>query len=90
MSGYYASLNKFELVEDQVMFRSLLRRLLFEECRGTVMFEAGSLEELHANVERLKWVDLLVLDNRLSDGDAVDSVDEMLWQALEEERRLSA
>lgn len=78
------------MVEDQVMFRSLLRRLLFEECRGTVMFEAGSLEELHANVERLKRVDLLVLDNRLSDGDAVDSVDEMLWQALEEERRLSA
>lgn len=37
---------KFALVEDQVMFRSLLRRLLVEECREKVRFEAGSLAEL--------------------------------------------
>ena len=68
---------KFALVEDQVMFRSLLRRLLVDECRGKVLFEAGSLAELRANVEQLRGVDLLLLDIRLPDGDGVDFVDEM-------------
>ena len=68
---------KFALVEDQVMFRSLLRRLLVDDCKGRVVFEAGSLAELRANVALLKEVDLLLLDIRLPDGDGVDFVDEM-------------
>lgn len=68
---------KFALVEDQVMFRSLLRRLLIEECKGKVLLEAGSLAELRANVETLTKVDLLLLDIRLPDGDGIDFVDEM-------------
>jgi two-component system NarL family response regulator len=69
---------KFALVEDQVMFRSLLRRLLVEECNGKVVLEAGSLAELRANLATLATVDLLLLDIRLPDGDGVDFVDEMM------------
>lgn len=73
---------KFALVEDQVMFRSLLRRMLVEECRGKVVFEAGSLAELRASVGVLATVDLLLLDIRLPDGDGVDFVDEMTNRKL--------
>jgi two-component system NarL family response regulator len=73
---------KFALVEDQVMFRSLLRRLLVEECKGKVVFEAGSLAELRANVPLVATVDLLLLDIRLPDGDGVDFVDEMTDQQI--------
>jgi two-component system nitrate/nitrite response regulator NarL len=73
---------KFALVEDQVMFRSLLRRLLVEDCKGRVVFEAGSLAELRAQRERLKEVDLLLLDIRLPDGDGVDFLDEMNAQHI--------
>lgn len=69
---------KFALVEDQVMFRSLLHRLLVEECKGKVLFEAGSLAELRAKIPVLKTADLLLLDIRLPDGDGVDFVDEMV------------
>ncbi|MCX6952929.1 MAG: response regulator transcription factor [Verrucomicrobia bacterium] len=69
---------KFALVEDQVMFRSLLHRLLVEECKGKVVLEAGSLAELRAKVEVLTTADLLLLDIRLPDGDGVDFVDEMV------------
>lgn len=68
---------KFALVEDQVMFRSLLRRLLVEECKGKVLLEAGSLAELRAHVATLPSVDLLLLDIRLPDGDGIDFVEEM-------------
>ena len=68
---------KFALVEDQVMFRSLLHRLLVEECRGRVLLEAGSLAELRAKVAVLATADLLLLDMRLPDGDGLDFVDEM-------------
>lgn len=73
---------KFALVEDQVMFRSLLRRLLVEECQGKVLLEAGSLAELRANLAVLATVDLLLLDIRLPDGDGVDFVDEMTKQQI--------
>ncbi len=68
---------KFALVEDQVMFRSLLRRLLIEECNGKVLLESGSLADLRANVETLRKVDLLLLDIRLPDGDGIDFIEEM-------------
>ncbi len=73
---------KFALVEDQVMFRSLLRRLLVEECHGKVVLEVGSLAELRASSELLATVDLLLLDIRLPDGDGVDFVDEMTNRKL--------
>lgn len=64
------------------MFRSLLRRLLVEECKGRVVFEAGSLAELRENASKLSGVDLLLLDIRLPDGDGVDFVDEMNQRQL--------
>lgn len=73
---------KFALVEDQVMFRSLLRRLLIEECKGKVVFEAGSLADLRAKMGQLAAVDLLLLDIRLPDGDGVDFVDELTAQHM--------
>ncbi len=75
---------KFALVDDQVMFRSLLRRLLAEECRGKVVLEAGSLKELQEHLPLLATVDLLLLDIRLPDADGkddgLDFVDEMFRQ----------
>jgi len=73
---------KFALVEDQVMFRSLLRRLLIDECKGKVVLEAGSLAELRASAGLLAKVDLLLLDIRLPDGDGVDFVDDMVKQHI--------
>ncbi len=73
---------KFALIEDQVMFRSMLRRLLVEECKGKVVFEAGSLTELRENFPLLATVDLLLLDIRLPDGDGLDVVDELTSQRL--------
>ncbi len=69
---------KFALVEDQVMFRSLLRGMLVEKCKGQVVLEAGSLAELRAQIGVLATVDLLLLDIRLPDGDGVDFVAEMM------------
>ena len=68
---------KFALVEDQVMFRSMLRRLLVEDCRGRVVLEAGTLAEVRANIDVLRTVDLLLLDIRMPDGDGVDFVEEL-------------
>ena len=68
---------KFALVEDQLMFRSMLRRLLVEDCGGTVVLEAGTLGEVRAGMEVLRTVDLVLLDIRMPDGDGVDFVDEM-------------
>lgn len=73
---------KFALVEDQVMFRSLLRRLLIEECNGKVVLESGSLAHLRAHTDALAKVDLLLLDIRLPDGDGIDFVDEMNKQQI--------
>ena len=73
---------KFALVEDQVMFRSMLRRLLVVECRGEVILEAGSLTELRANLPALSKVDLLLLDIRLPDGDGLDFLDDLTAQHL--------
>jgi two-component system response regulator NreC len=68
---------KFALIEDQLMFRSMLRRLLVEDCKGKVVFEAGTLGELRANLGQLGAVDLILLDIRLPDGDGVDFTDEL-------------
>jgi len=69
---------KFVLVEDQIMFRTLIRRLLIEDCKGKVVLEAGTLAELRANLPVLRGADLLLLDIRLPDGDGVDFVDELV------------
>lgn len=68
---------KFALVEDQVMFRSLVRGLLLDECHGEIVLEAGTMAELRGNVAKLREADMLILDIRLPDGDGVDFVDEM-------------
>jgi DNA-binding NarL/FixJ family response regulator len=68
---------KFALVEDQVMFRSMLRGLLIEECKGRVVLEAGSLGEVRSHVAMLSAVDVLLLDIRLPDGDGLDFLDEL-------------
>jgi two-component system NarL family response regulator len=69
---------KFVLVEDQVLFRGLMRRLLIEDCKGTVVLEVGTLAELRANLKIVETADLLLLDIRLPDGDGIDFVDEMV------------
>ena len=69
---------KFVLVEDQVMFRGLIRRLLVDECRGKILLETTTLAELRANLDKLRLADLLLLDIRLPDGDGLDFVDEMV------------
>ena len=68
---------KFALVEDQVMFRSLLRRLLVTECRGQIVLEVGTLADLRTNIAKLSAVDLLLLDIRLPDGDGLDFTDDL-------------
>jgi DNA-binding NarL/FixJ family response regulator len=68
---------KFVLVEDQVMFRGLIRRMLVEQLRGKVLFECTTLAELRANLDKVRLADLLLLDIRLPDGDGLDFVDEM-------------
>ena len=60
------------------MFRSLLRRMLIEECRGDILLEVGTLAELRANQKKLASADLLLLDIRLPDGDGLDFVEEMV------------
>src|SRR5471032_1116447 len=74
---------KFVLVEDQVMFRGLMRRLLNEDCKGKVVLEVGTLAELRANMDVLRTADLLLLDIRLPDGDGIDFVDEMVKAHLQ-------
>jgi DNA-binding NarL/FixJ family response regulator len=74
---------KFVLVEDQVMFRGLMRRLLMEDCKGKVVLEVGTLAELRANLAVLRTADLLLLDIRLPDGDGIDFVDEMVKAHLQ-------
>ncbi|MSU25595.1 MAG: response regulator transcription factor [Opitutus sp.] len=69
---------RFVLVEDQVMFRTLLRRMLIKDCRGDVLLEIGTLAELRANLKQLVAADLLLLDLRLPDGDGLDFIDEMV------------
>jgi DNA-binding NarL/FixJ family response regulator len=69
---------KFVLVEDQAMFRALIRKLLIEECKGKVSLEAGTLAELRTNFETLREADLILLDIRLPDGDGIDFVDELV------------
>jgi len=73
---------KFALIEDQLMFRSMLRRLLVEDCKGKVVFEAGTLGELRTNLGQLMAVDLILLDIRLPDGDGVDFTDELAKEIL--------
>jgi DNA-binding NarL/FixJ family response regulator len=69
---------KFVLVEDQVMFRGLLRRLLVEDCKGKVVLEAGTLADLRLNLHALRGADLILLDIRLPDGDGIDFIDELV------------
>jgi DNA-binding NarL/FixJ family response regulator len=68
---------KFALVEDQVMFRNLLRRMLVESRGGDIVIECGTLAELRAQSALLRTVDLLLLDIRLPDGDGVAFVEEL-------------
>ncbi|MDD3180559.1 MAG: response regulator transcription factor [Opitutaceae bacterium] len=68
---------KFAIVEDQIMFRALLRRLLVEDCKGEVVLEAGSLAEVRKLLDGLTMVDLLLLDIRLPDGDGIEFVEEL-------------
>ncbi|MBI5767572.1 MAG: response regulator transcription factor [Verrucomicrobia bacterium] len=68
---------KFVLVEDQVMFRGLIRQMLMEECRGKILLETTTLAELRAGLDQVRAADLLLLDVRLPDGDGLDFVDEM-------------
>ncbi len=68
---------KFVLVEDQVMFRGLIRRLLIEDCKGKIVLETGTLAELRANFPLLQQADVILLDIRLPDGDGIDFVDEL-------------
>ena len=68
---------KFVLVEDQVMFRGLIRQMLVEECRGKILLETTTLAELRANLDKVRAADLLLLDIRLPDGDGLDFVEEM-------------
>ncbi len=68
---------KFVLVEDQVMFRSLVRRLLVDECQGKILLETSTLAELRANLDKVRSADLLLLDIRLPDGDGIEIVREM-------------
>ena len=69
---------KFVLVEDQVMFRGLIRRLLIDECNGEVTLETGTLAEVRTNMAILRNADVLLLDIRLPDGDGIDFVDELV------------
>lgn len=69
---------KFALVEDQVMFRALIRRLLVDDCKGKVVLETGTLKDVRANFAALRTADLLLLDIRLPDGDGIDFVDELV------------
>jgi len=68
---------KFALVEDQMMFRSMLRRLLVEDCKGKVLLEAASLAEMRTSFRQLASADLILLDIRLPDGDGIDFTDEL-------------
>ena len=69
---------KFALVEDQVMFRGFMRRLLVDDCKGQMVLEVGSLAELRVNLSALREADLLLLDIRLPDGDGIDFVAELV------------
>lgn len=62
----------FVLVEDQGMFRSLVRKLLVEECEGNILLETSTLAELRANLDKVRAADLLLLDIGLPDGDGLD------------------
>lgn len=68
---------KFVIVEDQTMLRSLLRRMLVEDCKGEILLEAGSLADLRATQDLVRGADLLLLDIRLPDGDGLDFIEEM-------------
>lgn len=73
---------KFVLVEDQVMFRGLIRQLLVDECQGRMLLEATTLAELRAGFDQVRAADLLLLDIRLPDGDGLDFVEEMTAQHI--------
>ena len=68
---------KVALVEDQLMFRSMLRRLIVTDCKGRVALEAGTLAELRAKIAVFSAVDLLLLDIRLPDGDGLDFLEDL-------------
>jgi len=68
---------KFVLVEDQVMFRGLIRKMLVEECQGKILLETSTLAELRVNLDKVRAADLLLLDIWLPDGDGLEIVREM-------------
>ena len=65
------------IVEDQIMFRSMLKKLLVERCGAQIALELATLAELRAAAPALGQLDLLLLDIRLPDGDALDFIPEM-------------
>ncbi len=73
---------KVALVEDQLMFRSMLRQLLVTECQGQIALEAGSLAQLRAQMAIVATVDLILLDIRLPDGDGLEFLDDLTQQHL--------
>ncbi len=74
---------KCVIVEDQIMFRSFVRRMIEEDCKGTVTLECGSLEELRQNFKLVREADLLLFDIRLPDGNAITFLEEMSRERVE-------
>jgi DNA-binding NarL/FixJ family response regulator len=70
------------IVEDQIMFRSMLKKLLVERCSAQIALELATLAELRAAAPTLGRLDLLVLDIRLPDGDGLDFIPEMNAQRI--------
>ena len=68
---------KFVLVEDQVMFRDLIRKLLMQECKGEILLETNTLAELRSKFDKVRAADLLLLDIQLPDGDGISIVNEL-------------
>ncbi|MBN9690706.1 MAG: response regulator transcription factor [Verrucomicrobia bacterium] len=68
---------KFVLVEDQVMFRGLIRKLLMQECKGEILLETSTLAELRSKFDKVRAADLLLLDIHLPDGDGISIINEL-------------
>jgi DNA-binding NarL/FixJ family response regulator len=70
------------IVEDQTLFRSMLKSLLTSRCGAKVVLELTTMAELRAAIGQLAALDLLLVDIRLPDGDALDFLPEMNVQKI--------